>query len=122
MAYRHRPVHGTTVRVASVWVYDHDPARAKVDGLALEGDLLPIGRPRRIIVLGQALRGMGDLADVATVWVHRKERAFGLIGIEVAAKDDLTIPGSTTVRALVVVVFLIVLATGQRRQSHGYHH
>ena len=52
--------------MASVWVYDHDPARAKVDGLALEGDPLPIRRPRRIIVLGQALGGMGDLADMAT--------------------------------------------------------
>jgi hypothetical protein len=47
---------------------------------------------------------MGDLADVASVGVHRKEGALGLIGIEVASKDDLTVPGSSTVRALVLFV------------------
>jgi hypothetical protein len=65
---------------------------------------------------------MGDLADVASVGIHRKERAFGLLGIEVAAKNDLTIPGRATVRALIVVLFVIAFATGENRKSHGYHH
>jgi hypothetical protein len=54
---------------------------------------------------------VGDLADVASVGVHREDSALGLLGIEVAPKDDLTIPASTTVRAL--VVFVIVSATGR---------
>jgi hypothetical protein len=65
---------------------------------------------------------VGDLADVASVGVHHKERALGLIRIEVAPKDDLTVPASITARALVVVLFAIVSATGENRQSHGYHH
>src|SRR5215211_7189792 len=108
-------------RVGSVWVYDHDPARASVSLEALEGDPLSIRRPRRKVVQ-PALWGVGDLADVASVGVHREDCALGLIRIEVAAKDDLTIPGRATVGALIVVVFVIVCATGQRRQSHGYHH
>jgi hypothetical protein len=64
---------------------------------------------------------VGDLADMASVGVHRKERALGLLGIEVAAKDDLTVPGRTTAHAL-VLFFVIVSATGERRESHGYHH
>jgi hypothetical protein len=63
---------------------------------------------------------VGDLADMASVRVHCEERALGLLGIEVAPKDDLTVPGSTTVRVLIVVVF--VIATGEHRHSHGYHH
>jgi hypothetical protein len=109
-------------RITGVGVYDHDPGRTKVGGLALEDDPLSIRRPLRIIVLGQALGGMGDLADVASVRVHREESAFGLLGIEVAPKDYLTVPASTTVGALVVVVLVIVLATGENRQSHGHHH
>src|SRR5215208_659865 len=100
--------------MAGVWVYDHDPARALVGLEALEGDPLSIRRPRRKVVQ-PALWGGGDLADVASVWVHRKQSALGLIRIEVAAKDDLTVPGSTTVGALVVVVFLIAFATGEHR-------
>src|SRR5918993_1411601 len=99
------------VRVASVGVYDHDPARALVALEALEGDPLSIRRPRRYVV-PPTLGGVGDLTDVASVWVHREDSTLGLIGIEVAAKDDLTVPGSTPSRALVVVVFVIVLATG----------
>src|ERR671912_2782918 len=102
-------------------VEHHDPAHALVDPLAIEGYVLAIRRPRRRIV-APALGGVGDLADMASVGVHHKESALGLIRIEVAAKDDLTVPGSTTVRALVVVVFVIVSATGEHWESHGYHH
>src|SRR5918994_3315733 len=108
------------VRVASVWVYDHDPARALVALEALEGDPLSIRRPRRYVVV-PTLWGVGDLTDVATVGVHCEDSTLGLIRIEVAPKDDLTVPGRATARALVVVVFLIVLATGEHRHSHGYH-
>src|SRR5918995_1287804 len=100
-------------------VEHHDPAHALVDPLAIEGYVLPIRRPRRSIV-APALGGVGDLADVASVGVHREERALGPIRIEPAAKDDLTVPGRATARAL--VLFVIVSATGQRRESHGYHH
>ena len=88
---------------------------------ALEGDPLSIRRPRRKVVQ-PAHWGVGDLADVASVGVHREDSALGLIRIKVAAKDDLTVPGRTSVRALVVVVFVIVCATGEHRQSHGYHY
>src|ERR671921_1986930 len=104
-------------RVGSVWFYDHDPARASVALEALEGDPLSIRRPRRKVVQ-PALWGVGDLADVDSFGVHREESALGLIRIEVAAKDDLTVPGSTTARAL--VVFVIVFAAGEHRKSHGY--
>src|SRR4028119_1995861 len=112
------PAWHDRARIASVGVYDHDPARALVGLEALEGDPLSIRRPRRYVV-PPALGGMGDLADVASVGVHREEGALGLIRIEVAAKDDLTVPGRAT--ALVIVVFVIVSATGEHRQSHGYH-
>jgi hypothetical protein len=59
---------------------------------------------------------------MATVGIHREDSALGLIRIEVAPKDDLTVPGSTTVRAPVVFVFVIVCATGEHWESHGYHH
>src|SRR5215211_779935 len=108
-------------RIACLGVEEHDPACALVDPLAVEGDPLPIRRPRRPIVF-PALGGVGDLADVASVGVHHKEGALGLISIEPAPKDDLTVPGRATARALVVVVFFIVSATGEHRQSHGYHH
>src|SRR5918995_1421502 len=98
-------------------VEHHDPAHALVDPLVIEGYVLPIRRPRRRIV-APALGGVGDLADMASVGVHHKESALGLIRIEPAAKDDLTVPG----RTIALVVFVIVSATGQRRKSHGYHH
>src|ERR687890_1450372 len=107
--------------IACFEVEHHDPAHALVDPLAIEGHVLPIRRPRRSIV-APALWGVGDLADMASVGVHREKRALGLIRIEPAAKDDLTVPGRATARALVVVVFLIVCATGEHRESHGYHH
>src|SRR5215217_6645867 len=119
------PVIGSAVcnlaHIACVRVDDHDPAHALVDPLAKEGHSLPIGRPRRALIT-PALWGVGDLADMATVWVHREDRCFGLLGIEVAAKDDLTVPGRSTARALVVFVFVIACSTGERRESHGYDH
>jgi hypothetical protein len=65
----------------------------------------------------QPLGGVGDLTNMASVGVHREERPLGLLGIEVAAKDDLTVPGR--IPALVLIVF--VIATGEHRKSHGYH-
>jgi hypothetical protein len=97
-------------------VEHHDPAHALVDPLAIEGYVLPIRRPRRSVV-APACGGVGDLADVASVGVHCEEGALGLIRIEPAAKDDLTVPGRRTARAF--VVFVIVSATGEHRQSHG---
>src|ERR671920_1188458 len=108
-------------RIACLGVEEHDPARTLVCSLAMEGDPLPIRRPRRPIVF-PALGGVGDLTDVASVGVHREDSTLGLIRIEVAPKDDLTVPGRATARALVVVVFVIVCAPGEHRQSHGYHH
>src|ERR671921_2328742 len=101
-------------RIAWLEVEEHDPACALVDPLAGEGDPLPIRRPRRPIVF-PALGGVGDLADVASVGVHHKEGVLGLVRIEPAPKDDLTVPGSITVRALIVVLFVIVCSTGEHR-------
>src|SRR5215207_3647071 len=78
-----------------------DPAPVRV--LAHEGDLRPIGRPCRHVVF-PALGRVGDLADMASVGVHREDSTLGLIGIEVAAKDDLTVAGTITARALVLFV------------------
>src|ERR671913_1277336 len=97
-------------------VEHHDPAHALVDPLAIEGYLLPIRRPRRRIVAPAPGR-VGDLADVASLGGHGEERALGLIRIEPAAKDDLTVPGRVPARVLVV----FVIATGEHRESHGYH-
>src|ERR671921_2246651 len=101
-------------RIACLEVEDRDPAYVIAGSLTMEGDPLPIGRPRRIVV-EPALRGVSDLADMATVGVHREERTLGVIRIEPAAKDDLTVPGRATARALVVVLFAIVCATGEYR-------
>src|SRR5215217_3873566 len=115
-------VCGDLARITRVGVYDHDLASALVDGLAIEGDPLPIGRPRRVLVT-PALWGVGDLADMASVWVHGEDRCLGLLGIEVAAKDDLTVPGTITARTLVVFVFLIACSPGENRHhSHGHCH
>jgi hypothetical protein len=43
---------------------------------AMEGDLGPIRGPRRKVV-APALWGMGDLADVASIRVHREDGAPG---------------------------------------------
>jgi hypothetical protein len=103
-------------RIACFGVQEHDPARTLVCSLAMEGDSLPIRRPRRPIV-APAFGRVDDLADVASVGVHREEGALGLIRIEVAAKDDLTVPGSTTARALV----LFVIASAAPFFSVGTH-
>src|SRR5215217_2917602 len=107
-------------RRACFGVEEHDPARTLVDPLAMEGDPLPIRRPRWRIV-APAFGRVGDLADVASVGVHGEERPLTVIRIEPAAKDDLTVPGGTAARAL-VVFFVIVCATGEHWESHGYHH
>jgi hypothetical protein len=65
---------------------------------------------------------MGDLADVASVGVHRKEGALGLIGIEVATKDDLTVSGSRTVAGCALLARLLAAsAAGVQRQSNEGH-
>src|SRR5215217_4768658 len=78
---------------------------------AMEGDLRPIGGPCRGAV-APALWGMGDLADVASIGVHRQDGALGMsyiVGsfkIYVAAKGDQTVGGSwasEAPRALVVL-------------------
>src|SRR5215208_5872062 len=102
------PVIGSAVcnlaHIACIEVEDHDPAHALVEGsLAIEGHSLPIGRPCRHVVF-PALGRVGDLADMTSVGVHREDSTLGLIGIEVAAKDDLTVPGRSTARALVLFV------------------
>src|SRR5215204_4673357 len=63
-----------TARMACVDVDDHDPAPIARRGVtpAMEGDLRPIGGPRRGAV-AKALGGMGDLADVASVRVHHED-------------------------------------------------
>src|SRR5215216_443610 len=106
-------------RIACLEVEHHDPAHALVDPLAIEGYVLPIRRPRRSVV-APAFGGVGDLADVTSIGIHREDGALGLIRIEPAAKDDLTIPGRATARTL--VLFVIVSTTGEYRKSHGYHH
>src|SRR5215203_2279406 len=85
--------------MACVDVDDHDPppmASARGD-TAIEGDLGPIGGPCRGAV-DPAFGGMGDLADVASIGVHR--------GNGIAAKeDDQTVSGSSiTARALLVLL------------------
>src|ERR671921_675233 len=80
-------------RIACLEVEDRDPAYVIAGFLTMEGDPLPIGRPRRIVV-EPALGRVGDLAEMAPIGVHREERTLGLIGIEPAAKDDLTVGGS----------------------------
>src|SRR5215210_4373945 len=98
-------------RRACFGVEEHDPARTLVAPLAMEGDPLPIRRPRRRIV-APAFGRVGDLADMASVGVHGEERPLTVIRIEPAAKNDLTVPGRSTARAL--VLFVIVSATLSR--------
>jgi hypothetical protein len=83
--------------IAGVDVDDHDPAPMAMRGVtpAIEGDLRPIGGPRRGVV-APAFGGMGDLADMASVRVHREDSALGLILIGIATKGDLTGVGGTT--------------------------
>src|SRR5918998_5799068 len=111
-------------RITRVGVYDHDPPSALVAGLASEGDPLPIRRPPRVIVKGPVLRGVGDLADVASVRIHREERSLGLIGIEVAAKDDLPVCDIRTAARTLLLVLLASSASstaGAKRQDDKRH-
>src|SRR5215212_7451176 len=110
-------VCGDLARITRVGVYDHDLASALVDGLAIEDDPLPIGRPRRVVV-APAFGGVGDLADMASIGVHREERALGLIGIEPAAKGDLTVRSSGIVARTLLVVFLAASTAGAQRHSN----
>src|SRR5215203_573832 len=91
-------------RIAGVDVDEQDPATiamGRPSTPALEGDLGPIGGPRRVAV-AKALWGMGDLADVASIKVHREDGALGPFKIQVAAEGDQTVGGSSaTARALV---------------------
>src|SRR5215212_3431300 len=116
------------VGIAGVGVEDHDPTHALIRSLALEGDLLPIGRPHWGVV-APAFGRVRDLVDMAPIGVHREESTLGLIGIEVAAEDDLTVGGSSaTALALVVPLASITLSralasTGAQCQSNeSYHH
>jgi hypothetical protein len=75
---------------------------------ALEGDLGPIGGPRRKVV-APALWGMGDLADVGSIRVHREDGALGVKRIEPAAKRDQTVGGSSaTARALALALVMLL--------------
>src|SRR5215204_7397466 len=101
---------GNFVRIAGVGVEDHDPTHALIRSLALEGDLLPIGGPHRGVV-APAFGRVRDLVDMVSVWMHREDSALGLIGVEVAAKGDLTAGCSrTAARALVVPLASITLS------------
>ena len=62
-------------RIACLEVVDRDPAHVPVGSLTMEGDPVPIGRPRRIVVI-PALGRVGDLADTAPIGVHREERTL----------------------------------------------
>ena len=94
------------VRITGVDVEDQDPAPLAMRGTtaAIEGDLRSIWGPSRKVV-AKALWGMGDLADVGSVRVHGEDGALGQIEIQVAAKGDQTVGGSSaTARALVVLL------------------
>jgi hypothetical protein len=68
-------------RIARVGVNDHDPAPlAMRETHAIEGDLRPIRGPHRGLV-APAVGRWGDLAEMASVGVHREEGALALIGI-----------------------------------------
>src|SRR5215208_2380473 len=92
------------VRIARVDVDDHDAVLKAMEEAtpAMEGDLRPIGGPRRGVV-GKGLGGMGDLADMASIRVHREDGEFGVSAAiggqfkfsKVAAKSDQTVTGST---------------------------
>ena len=66
------------VRIEGVDVDDQDPAAIAMRGTtaAMEGDLGPIGGPSRKEV-APALGGVGDLADVGSIRVHREDGALG---------------------------------------------
>src|SRR5215212_27949 len=86
-------------RSACLEVEDRDPAYVIAGFLTMEGDPLPIGRPRRIVV-APALGRVGDLADMASIGVHREECTLCVIGIEPAAKDNLPLVAAVPPSAL----------------------
>jgi hypothetical protein len=92
-------------RKAGVDVDDHDPAPLAMRGATptIEGDLRPIGGPRRVAV-APAFGGMGDLVDVGSIRVHCEDGALGLILIEIANKDDQTVGGSSATACALLVL------------------
>src|SRR5215208_381197 len=97
-----------TARKAGVDVDDQDPAPGAMRAAtpAMEGDLRPIGGPCRGAV-DPAFGGMGDLADVASIGVHRENGGAAIL----LAKDDQTVGGSSaTARALVVLLVSTTLS------------
>src|SRR5215218_1414709 len=70
---------------------------------AMEGDLRPIGGPCRGAV-DPAFGGMGDLADVASIGVHRENG--------VAAKEDDQTVGGSSITARALLVHLVSLKVG----------
>ena len=90
-------------RIAGVDVDEQDPAPMAMRGAtpAMEGDLGPIGGPCRVAVV-PALWGMGDLADVASIRVHRENGAAATLLL----KDDQTVGGSWANEAPLALVVL----------------
>src|SRR5215216_3201498 len=104
--------------MACVDVDDHDPlpmASASGD-TAIEGDLGPIGGPCRGAV-DPAFGGMGDLADVASIGVHR-ENGVAVAAAKLAVKDDQTLGGSSAT-ALALVVLLVNTTLSRVSTSTG---
>src|SRR5215217_602886 len=95
---RVKPVLTSTTRIRLPWQCER--SRCGYRTPAMEGDPLPIRRPRRPIV-APALGGVGDLADVASIGVHRENGVAAIL----LAKDDQTVSGSSaTARALLVLL------------------
>src|SRR5215212_1274586 len=81
------------VRIVRVGVDDYDPAPfAMRETHAIEGKLRPFSGTRGDLVATDDGR-RDDLTYIASVGVHREDCALGLIGIQIAAKDDLTVGG-----------------------------
>src|SRR5215204_433595 len=81
-----------TARHARVDVDHQDPApmAMRTATPAMEGDLRPIGGPCRGAV-APAFGGMGDLADVTSIGVHRENGALGVSqmpGIRPSRRSD----------------------------------
>src|SRR5215213_6940529 len=84
---------------------------------AMEGDLGPIGGPCRGAV-APAFGGMGDLADVASIGVHRENGALAA-SVYFAAKDDQTVGGSWASEAPRALVVLSSTATLSHQTVSG---
>src|SRR5215207_7539645 len=94
-----------TARIACVDVDDHDPAPLAMRAATptMERDLGPIGGPCRGAV-APAFGGMGDLANVASIGVHRENG--------VAAKEDDQTVGGSSASARALLVLLASLKVG----------